>query len=389
MKLYPVLLFIADYPFLKPARFLFDGIERGILFNHALERARRILSQILIKGSYEFEPERKSFSCLQCEKNCKSICPSKALFSDRIEWESCNLCGECYLVCDFSVNPKIYKDFEVKAKVSFLSYVMMRSAVADFSEAVRRRFSTSLARAYRIAMENDKSEALPEIMASNFNIRLCVSNDTYRVHVTDFLKASSRIRSPEWKLINRKLSGGFVEITRREFFRIVEERLRDLFFEPFGYRMEGIEQLKEIAHSYELRRKSIEVDGVKEVEHFPPCMKKILADIKASENVPHTARFALTSFMLQLSYSVDEILEIFRNAPDFDEDKARYQIEHIAGQRGAGKLYDVPSCSTMKTYQNCVADCNVNHPLEYYRRRVHESGGRKTERRSGRDKADS
>ncbi len=386
MKFLPILPFLKDYPFLRPSKHVLGKIEKGVVFDFALENAKKMLKDLLERGSADIKPEEKSLFCFGCDKPCREFCRERAI-TDRIEWERCNLCSECFRNCMYHVSPDIYREYELNARVSALSYIMMRSAVSQFSDATRRRFATSLARSYRNAMENDRSEVLPEMMASNFGIRM-FRNEGIAVHVTSYLKASSRIKSPEWKLYNRSLKNGFVELSLREFYRIVEEHLRDLFSERMP-EIEGIEPLKEIVMKYEGKRKYERIKGVKDFSLFPPCMKKILSDLESSVNVSHTARFALTSFLLNLGYTVDEILQMFRTAPDFDEEKARYQIEHISGKRGAGKEYEVPSCSTMKTYHNCVAECRVSHPLEYYRRRVHEGGGRKAEGKGGRSEAHS
>ncbi|WP_456368986.1 DNA primase large subunit PriL [Geoglobus sp.] len=378
MKLLPVLPVISDYPFLKPARFIAAEVKRGIVFDYALERAEEMLEPLLKNGVVELTPSDKTLYCSACDsRSCRVVCERGAM-ADEILWERCNLCGDCFNSCSYTISSDIYMESLVRARVAVYSYIMMRSAVSSSGEAVRRRFATSLARSYRMMMENDSSDLLPEIMASNFSIKVR-RDDGLWVHVSDYLTASSRIRSPEWKLVARNLRKGYVELSSREFYRVVEERLRDLFFEPFTIPIEGIESLRELVSDYEMSRRVSKIDGVKDFELFPPCMKKIVADLKDSANVAHTARFAITTFMLSVGYSVDEILDLFRNAPDFDEEKARYQIEHIAGQRGAGKEYDVPSCSTMKTYHNCVANCGVRHPMEYYRRRVYEGRGRKAE----------
>ncbi|NOY11884.1 MAG: hypothetical protein GXO67_07395 [Archaeoglobi archaeon] len=377
MRLLPILPFISDYPFLRPAKFLAENIQRGMVFNAALERAEEILESLLKRGHYEFRPEDKPFYCSACDKVCRDACDRDAIAEDFL-WDRCNLCGECFLRCGYSISPESYREMEIRAKVSVYSYIMMRSAVSRAGEGVRRRFATSLARSYRHAMESDQSEILPEILASNFSIKI-VKNESLWVHVSDYLKAASRIKSPEWKLVSRNLRRGYVELDALGFYRVVEERMRDAFFEPFTIEIEGLESLMNIVTEYELSRKAGRIEGVKDFDLFPPCMRKIVADLKDSANVPHTARFAITTFMLNVGYSVEEVLDLFRNAPDFDEEKARYQIEHIAGQRGAGKEYDVPSCSTMKTYHNCVSDCGVKHPMELYRRRLYEGRGRKAE----------
>ena len=387
MKLLPILPYVVDYPFLRPARFLVGEIERGSIFDYAVKRAEEILESLLKNGHYHFTPENKPFYCLACDKPCKNLCDANAL-GEKIRWDRCNLCGICHSECRYQIGSDTYRELEVMAKVSVYSYVMMMSAISNASDAVRRRFATSLARSYRRAMEIDRSEILPELLSANFNIKMRREGNLW-VHVTDYLRASSRIKTQEWKLFLRNLSKGYVELSLREFYRIVEERMRDSFFEKFPLRIDGIEPLEKIVREYEASKKTRRIEGVKRFDAFPPCMKKIVEDLRDGLNVPHTARFALTAYMLTIGFSVEEVLSLFRSAPDFDEEKARYQIEHIAGQRGARKEYEVPSCSTMKTYQNCVAECKVSHPLEYYRRRIYEGGGREAKGKTGGDKAHS
>ncbi|MPN40412.1 hypothetical protein SDC9_187949 [bioreactor metagenome] len=83
-------------------------------------------------------------------------------------------------------------------------------------------------------------------------------------------------------------------------------------------------------------------------------------------------RFAMTSFLLNVGMSVDEILNLFNISPDFDAEKTLYQIEHIAG--ATGNVYKPPACDTMRTYGNCVGKdrlCEkISHPLGYYERKV-------------------
>jgi DNA primase large subunit len=76
---------------------------------------------------------------------------------------------------------------------------------------------------------------------------------------------------------------------------------------------------------------------------------------------------------------VEEILELFRNVPDFNEKIARYQLEHIAGLRGSRKQYMPYSCQTMKSLGLCpiVGDCGAKNPLIVYRRNIWRSKHRK------------
>jgi len=92
----------------------------------------------------------------------------------------------------------------------------------------------------------------------------------------------------------------------------------------------------------------------------------MIQDIAAGINLPHSARFTLTSFLLKIGLSVEDIIKIYRSSPDFDESKTRYQVEHIASRE-----YTPPSCSTIRTYGNCTGSCpNPGHPLTIYLRAI-------------------
>jgi DNA primase large subunit len=112
--------------------------------------------------------------------------------------------------------------------------------------------------------------------------------------------------------------------------------------------------------------------GAKSVLRLPPCMKRLLRMVQSGENVPHVGRFALTAFLHELGSSSQDIVDLFGTSADFDEDKTRYQVEHITGKI-SGTEYTPPSCETMRTYGLCWEPdelCErVKHPLTYYRRK--------------------
>jgi len=97
-------------------------------------------------------------------------------------------------------------------------------------------------------------------------------------------------------------------------------------------------------------------------------MRALLEEALAGKNLSHSARFALASFLLNIGKTVDEIIEIFRAAPDFREDIARYQVEHIAGLRGSKTKYTPFKCDNMRSLGLCRWKCRgVKHPLQFYR----------------------
>jgi len=103
--------------------------------------------------------------------------------------------------------------------------------------------------------------------------------------------------------------------------------------------------------------------------NLPPCIEKLIQDLQHGENLPHFARFALAAFLVNAGWSVDQIVDLFRNAPDFDEKVTRYQVEHIAGKRGGGRRYVPPACERMRQEGLCVANCGISNPIEWLRKR--------------------
>jgi DNA primase large subunit len=82
-------------------------------------------------------------------------------------------------------------------------------------------------------------------------------------------------------------------------------------------------------------------------------------------------RFALVSFLNSLQLNTNEILKLFSNAPDYQEDRTRYQVEHITGT-SSSISYKSPGCDKMRTYGICPVDkmddlCRrIRHPISYY-----------------------
>jgi len=116
-----------------------------------------------------------------------------------------------------------------------------------------------------------------------------------------------------------------------------------------------------------------ELKGIIDYELFPPCMKKLVNELRSGENLSHHARFTIAAFLSRIGMDVNDILDLFKNSPDFNERIARYQVEHIAGLRGSRKQYMPYSCQTMKSLGLCPVpnnDCGVKNPLVIYYRNL-------------------
>ena len=101
----------------------------------------------------------------------------------------------------------------------------------------------------------------------------------------------------------------------------------------------------------------------------PPCIEKLLDQLKKHENLNHQARWTLAVYLTNRGMTIEKIFSLYSNLPDFNEKTTRYQLEHIQ-KRG----YTTPACSTMLTYGLCCANCRIGSPLNWKRDWKAETG---------------
>lgn len=206
----------------------------------------------------------------------------------------------------------------------------------------------------------------------------------YRVPIPRYLRyVEGLLSEPSWKLVNRLVLGGYVYLGKRDLARMAEEVVKRRVVE-YGRAFSG-EPVRLLLGEYLDSARSLVPREVIEREKrstpkrfeaaFPPCMSKLKEALLRGEHLSHHQRFALATFLLSVGYDVDEVVEMFRASPDFDEKVARYQVEHLAGLRGSRKRYRVYSCDKMKSLGLCVAECGTVSPLQYYRREAARGSG--------------
>lgn len=93
---------------------------------------------------------------------------------------------------------------------------------------------------------------------------------------------------------------------------------------------------------------------------YPPCIDSIIRRIMSGENVGHYERLVLGMYMINIGKNIDEILELYRPLPNFNEKKTRYHLEHIRE-----KGYKMYSCEKIRQLGLCVADCKISNPLRW------------------------
>ncbi len=207
-----------------------------------------------------------------------------------------------------------------------------------------------------------------------------IDGDDLDLFIIDYLKYSTKVRAPEYKLVNREVNNGLVKVTKREYARLIQEAIRNKIQLELPIPVEKklkekiVPKIGDIIALTQSRKKKYEIRDLGKISiiRFPPCIKQLLGMTQAGENVPHVGRFALASFLHHIGLSSEQILSLFTTSPDFDVEKARYQVEHITGKI-SGTEYTPPGCDTMKSNSICFNPdslCNqewMNHPLSYYR----------------------
>lgn len=273
-------------------------------------------------------------------------------------------------------------DFSTEAArlMEILSYPVARMLVSCINDSfLQKRYA--LAESVRVyeRMLYESQELILQI-AQELGLEISIRDELFKIHFSAYLKFSSGLRGSNWKIVNRALEKGYITLNKKDLVRVIQEAVRikieaELPLKVSAEIDKSLErEIKEIKSLLEIRKKAFEPKSLGKVTilKFPPCMRNLIAMIESGENVPHAGRFALTSFLYAIGMGRDEILRIFSTAPDFDEKKARYQIEHITGKISS-TTYTPPECSTMKTYGLCVGEdalCKkewLTHPLKYYR----------------------
>ena len=210
----------------------------------------------------------------------------------------------------------------------------------------------------------------------------------YALDLESYLEVAPVFHHERWKLVNKPVKDGYVYLTSREFTRLIAEGIKGIIESEVeaSSRERLPPKLEEVADRIrrllsEKRPVSDVTEAVKGkvvVEAFPPCIKSFYQALLKGEHLSHVARFAITSFLLNIGVEVEEVVKLFTRIPDANERITRYQVEHIAGLRGSKTKYTPPKCETLKTHGLCVEGgrfCGrVKHPLTYYRRALRRLG---------------
>jgi len=273
-------------------------------------------------------------------------------------------------------------------EVEILSFpVATMLVIATENSFIKKRYALAEAKQVYNDLSLEPKEKILMI-AENFGWKLVVNDRAdmpceFSLNFGDYIRNTTSMREGKWKLVNRLLAKGNVYLTKSETARLLCEEIRRHIEERLQVREQPIfpAMIAEIAEK--IKKLSLEKIGKAEMEGFPkemvqtafpPCINALYQAFTSGRHLSHVGRFTLTSFLVNIEMPPAKVIELFRNFSDFSEKMTRYQVEHIAGEKGSRTSYVPPKCGTLKTHGICVNPdglCEgIRHPLAYYRRKL-------------------
>ena len=266
-------------------------------------------------------------------------------------------------------------------------------AEATRAEQVLTRDSENLeiiARTFisEIDREVDLNHTKQSLNATNSRkLRQSQDGNLWKIGMPDFIEICPKITGARWRLANAQLSKGKITLFNEQQYsssaklaRLLRERIKHHIEQEALQKMQNIdmELAMRLAEPVGMVRnlmaskasEAINLVGAEESD-WPPCMRKIIADLANGVNVNHFGRVFLASISAKLALPEESCIGFFRGAPDFNEGTTTYQVNHVYNGE-----YTPASCGKLKVNHNCpvlpgddrLCDISwMDHPLKYIR----------------------
>lgn len=276
-----------------------------------------------------------------------------------------------------AIEGNIKRNPRLDDRIELLSHIFAKLIVSCIDDHyLMRRYAIAEAKFMRDFLMKESLPFLQNV-STELGIGANLEGENFKLHFSDYVELAPQL-GPKWKLVNRSIRRGWILITKEELTRLLQEKIRKRIQSSLPVKIDSsiCKVVKKYSEDIKVRIKREGMFSLPSTRFFPPCMLNLLS--RVGSGLTHSARFALTSFLLNIGMERDEVIKIFSQTPDFDAEQTRYQVEHIAGRGGSGTKYVAPSCATMLTYQNCSKPdelCRkIRHPVSYYwRKRKEES----------------
>ncbi len=258
--------------------------------------------------------------------------------------------------------------------------------IATKNSWLKKRYALAIAKAaYSQMLSPGTTKAKILTIAKDFDWDIGDGREAYkdfRIGFIFYLKNAAHMHGNEWKLVNQIIDKGSVYLNKDKVARLLQEEIKnriekrldvpDLKNLPEDINIVA-NKLTELAQGI-IGQETEEMPKVVSQSAFPPCITALYADAAQSHHLSHIGRFTLTSFLVNIGMTPEAVNEMFKTFSDYNERLTRYQIEHIAGERGSATKYKPPQCSVLQTHGVCKNKdelCRrIYHPLGYYKKKL-------------------
>ncbi len=263
--------------------------------------------------------------------------------------------------------------FSFLLAIVLLKLCGMHTLIKRFALAEARRAEKYLEKDLTNISDESKKQLAVKVIDDLFSVKVEKLDDYYVIPVSDYLKHSINFHEREWKLINRHVENGYVFLSPHETVRLIRKELGTYINSKIinAKTPTMIPGFEDSVNKLVLLSKKFKTFTVTTGE-YPPCIKHAIDILEKGENLPHSGRFMLATFLLSKGQPVQQIAPLFKNAPDYNERVTLYQLNHLAGTSGSGTQYSCPSCEKLKTQSLCFAtsECNnIINPLQFGKKR--------------------
>ena len=234
----------------------------------------------------------------------------------------------------------------------------------------------------------DLNQAKQSLNTTNSRkLRQSQDGNLWKIGMADFIEICPKITGARWRLANAQISRGKITLYNEQQYsssaklaRLLRERIKHHIEQEALQKMQNIdmELAMRLAEPVGMVRnlmaskasEAINLVGAEESD-WPPCMRKIIADLANGVNVNHFGRVFLASISAKLALPEESCIGFFRGAPDFSEGTTTYQVNHVYNGE-----YTPASCGKLKVNHNCpvlpgddrLCDISwMDHPLKYIR----------------------
>jgi DNA primase large subunit len=319
---------LARYPFLREAlsyvtkyEFRLEDLDNSEYY-HLIDKAKRKIEQYIFEGKLGYQ--------IDYNKTHEIIVQEEVII----------FLISLLLIKAISIG-SVTKKFALLESMRFEKYL-----IGDLDNS-NQNDSTIKLILYEIFEDLFKTTIFLEVNIYNF----------YKIKINDYLDHPIAFQEREWSLVNRTVDKGYVYLDSSEIVRLFRNELYLLIIDRIKkMNPEKVPDIigtisNSIKNRWEKMYPPLRTTGHRDIT--PPCIQHIYDQIKNGENLSHPARVLLGTFLIYSNKSMEEMLELFKRLPDFNEKITRYQLEHLAGKRGNTKQYFVPSCEKIKLNNLC------------------------------------